>query len=94
MGKLEVLDFYGEWCGPCKMMEPIIDQLKEQYKESDLVSIEKIDVDKMPELSTEYGIRTVPTILFIRDGIILDRINGATNKKNILSKLEEFTLSV
>ena len=94
MSKLEVLDFYGEWCGPCKMMEPIIDQLKDQYKESDLVSIQKIDVDKMPELSVEYGIRTVPTILFVRDGVILDRINGATNKKNILGKLEELTVSV
>lgn len=86
--KLQVIDFYATWCGPCKLMTPIFDQLIEEYKDNEEVQVIKYDCDSDTKLTTEYKIRSIPTILFIKDGVEIDRIIGATSKKNILEKIE------
>lgn len=89
MEKLQILDFHAKWCGPCNMLMPIIDQISNQYKEDDRVLIEKIDVDEQSDIAKKYSIKTIPTILFIKNDEVLHKINGATSKKNILEKIEE-----
>lgn len=88
MSKLTVIDFYGEFCMPCKMLSPIIDQLITQYKDSDNVDIQKLDIEENVELAKLHNIRSVPTILFIKNDEVVDKINGATSKKVILDKIE------
>ncbi len=90
MEKIKILDFYTKFCGPCKMLSPIIDQLIDSYKDNSNVIIEKLDADENIDLAKQYGIRTVPTILFIKDDIVIHKINGATNKKVLIDKIEEY----
>ena len=68
---LTVIDFWAEWCGPCKMISPIIEDLANDYEGKVLIG--KVNVDDNPELSIKYGIRSIPTILFVKDGEIVDR---------------------
>ena len=81
--KLVVLDFTASWCGPCRMVGPIVDELHEKYLDD--VVIGKVDVDLNSATSSKYGIRNVPTILFIKNGEIVDKSIGAVAK----SKLED-----
>ena len=67
-----VIDFWAEWCAPCRMVAPIIEQLAEEYKDNVIVG--KIDVDENNEATTKYGIRNIPTILFIKKGQVMDKI--------------------
>jgi len=85
-GKPLVLDFWAEWCGPCRMVAPIIDELAEAYKEQ--VNIGKIDVDDNNDVSTEFGIRNIPTILFFKDGKLVDKQVGAIPKAAIEAKIK------
>ncbi len=89
MSKLKVIDFYGTFCVPCKMLAPIIDQLITQYSEDENVEVLKLNVEENVELAKSYNIRTVPTILFIKDDEVVHKINGATNKQTILNKINE-----
>jgi thioredoxin 1 len=73
-GGLAVVDFWAEWCGPCRMIGPIIEQLAEENPD---VNIGKVNVDENNELATKFGIRSIPTILIIRDGEIVDKVSGA-----------------
>lgn len=88
--KLEVIDFFAEWCGPCKMLTPIINQLKEEYSDSETVEISKIDVDSEKEFAQKFGVRSIPTIIFKRGEEVLFKINGACSKKTITDKIEEY----
>lgn len=85
--KLVVIDFWAEWCGPCKMVGPIIDQLSEEYK--DRVVVGKIDVDNNDEATSKYGIRNIPTVLFIKNGKIVDKVVGAGAKTLFAEKIEK-----
>lgn len=85
--KLVVIDFWAEWCGPCKMVGPIIDQLSEEYK--DRVVIGKIDVDNNDEATSKYGIRNIPTVLFIKNGKVMDKVVGAGAKTFFTEKIEK-----
>ena len=85
--KLVVIDFWAEWCGPCKMVGPIIDQLGEEYK--DRVVVGKIDVDNNDEATSKYGIRNIPTILFIKNGEVVDKVVGAGAKTLFSEKIEK-----
>lgn len=87
--KLQVLDFHAKWCEPCKMLTPIINQLIDEFKSDETINVEKIDVDEQSDIANKYNVRSVPTILFIKDEEILFKINGATSKKNILDKITE-----
>ncbi len=82
-----MVDFWAEWCGPCRVVGPIISEIAEEYKER--VVIGKLDVDSNNEISTRYGIRSIPTILYFRDGELAHKQVGVTPKSNLVKKLEE-----
>ncbi|MDD2437679.1 MAG: thioredoxin [Massilibacteroides sp.] len=85
-GKPLVIDFWAEWCGPCRMIGPIIEELAQEYDGK--VTIGKIDVDNNDEVVTRYGIRNIPTVLFIKNGQVVDKQVGATNKATLTAKVE------
>ena len=81
-----VLDFWAEWCGPCRMVAPIIDQMAEEYKDTAVIG--KVDVDSNPGISARFGIRNIPTVLFFKNGEVVDKQVGAVPKSNFVAKLE------
>jgi thioredoxin 1 len=83
---LTVIDFWAEWCGPCRMIHPIIEELHSEYEGKVLVG--KVDVDQNPEVSMKYGIRSIPTVLFVKNGEVVDKQIGATTKKVLADKIE------
>ena len=85
-GKPMVLDFWAEWCGPCRMVSPIIDELAQEYEGK--VVIGKMDVDNNDDVVGRFGIRNIPTILFLKNGEMVDKIVGATSKDKFVQKIE------
>src|SRR5690606_38754472 len=83
---VSVIDFWAERCGPCKMISPIIEELSEEYEGKALVG--KVNVDDSPEISFKYAIRSIPTVLFLRNGEVVDRQVGVTTKSILAKKLE------
>ena len=83
--EIVLMDFTATWCSPCKALSPIIDSL---YNYSDRVKIMKIDVDENADLSADYNIRSVPTLVFLKNGIEVDRILGLVSREKIVKKLE------
>ena len=86
-GKPLVLDFWAEWCGPCRMVGPIIDELASEYEGR--VVIGKVDVDENNEVSTQFGIRNIPTVLFFKEGQLIDKQIGAASKATYIEKIEQ-----
>lgn len=84
-GKPMVLDFWAEWCGPCRMVGPIIDELATEYEGR--VTIGKIDVDSNNDVVAQFGIRNIPTVLFFKDGKLVDKQVGATQKGTFVAKI-------
>jgi thioredoxin 1 len=80
-----VVDFWAEWCGPCRMIAPIIEELSHEYTGKAVVV--KCDVDSSPGVAAKYGIRNIPTVLFFKDGKIADKQVGAVPKNNFVAKL-------
>ena len=80
-----VVDFFATWCGPCKMIEPILDQLSDELTEK--AKIVKVDVDQFKEMAIEYGVKSVPTLLIFKNGEIVDRIVGALPKNELKDKV-------
>ena len=85
-GKPVVVDFWAEWCGPCKMVSPIISQLAEEYDGRMVVG--KCNVEECEEIAAEYGIRNIPTILFFKNGQLADKFVGAASKAKLQEKFE------
>ena len=84
-GKPVVIDCWAEWCIPCKKIAPIIDELAEQYEGR--VKIGKYNVEESSDVATEFGIRSIPTILFFRDGKLVDKNVGSISKSNLEEKI-------
>jgi thioredoxin 1 len=80
-----IVDFWAEWCGPCRMIAPIIEEISKEYSGKAIVT--KCDVDNSPQVTTKYGIRNIPTVLFFKDGKIADKQVGAAPKNNFVNKL-------
>ena len=85
--KLSVIDFWAEWCGPCRMVGPIIEELAKEYDGKVIVG--KLDVDANPEVSMKYQIRSIPTILILKDGEIIHKHVGVATKQSLVQKIEE-----
>lgn len=81
-----LVDFWAEWCGPCRMVGPLVKEIGTEYEGRAIVA--KLDVDSNPEISAKFGIRNIPTILFFKNGQIVDKQVGAVPKNIIASKLE------
>ncbi|MBP5387121.1 MAG: thioredoxin [Prevotella sp.] len=81
-----VIDFWATWCGPCRMIAPIISELAEEYEGR--ITVAKCDVEEADDVSMEFGIRNIPTILFFKDGKVVDRLVGAVPKAKIKEKFE------
>ena len=80
-----LVDFWAEWCGPCKMIAPLLDQIAEE--QAGKVKIAKINVDHDQPLAQKYGIRAIPTLLFFKDGAVAEQVVGMTSKKDLVAKL-------
>ncbi len=81
-----LVDLWATWCGPCRMISPLIDEIAAET--GDRFKITKLDIDAHPELASQLGVRSVPTLLFFKNGVVSDQVVGAVPKKTILAKLE------
>jgi thioredoxin 1 len=81
-----VVDFWAEWCGPCRLVAPIIDELSSEYQGK--VTIGKLNVDHNPQVSMQFGIRSIPTLLFIKDGKVVDKHVGTATKATLKQKID------
>ena len=81
-----VLDFSATWCGPCKQLAPIIDELSQEY--AGRIAVGKCDIEEADDLTAEYGIRNVPTVIFIKNGQVVDKFVGSKSKGDVQAKFE------
>lgn len=82
-----LIDFWAEWCGPCRMVGPVVEEISKEYEGKAIVG--KVNVDNNPELSAKFGIRNIPTILFIKNGEVADKSVGAVPKSQLTEKLNK-----
>ena len=87
-GQLVIVDFWAQWCGPCRAIAPIIDELAEEYEGKAIIG--KLNVDENSDVCNEFGIRNIPTLLFIKNGILLEKQVGGSTKSALVSKIERF----
>ena len=81
-----LVDFWAEWCGPCKTIAPSVEKISEEY--SDKLKVGKLDVDSNPNISSTFGIRSIPTLLIFKNGSPVDQIVGAVSKEEISAKVD------
>ncbi|GBD92673.1 thioredoxin [bacterium BMS3Abin05] len=80
-----IVDMWAEWCAPCRMIEPYLDEISDDYSEKVLVA--RVDIDSSPGIAVRYGARSIPMLLFIKHGQVVDKLIGAVPKKQMLKKL-------
>ena len=85
---LTMVDFWAEWCGPCRMVGPIVDALADEYSE-DGVKVGKVDVDKNPNVTVRFAVRSIPSVLFFKDGEHVDTVVGAVPRPTLEGKIKE-----
>ena len=81
-----IVDFWAEWCGPCKMIAPLLDEIARE--KAGAVKVAKVNVDENQSLSFKYSIRAIPALLFFKNGQLRDQVTGVTSKKDLLNRLE------
>lgn len=81
-----IVDFWAEWCGPCRMVGPLVSEIGDEYK--DKAKVCKVDVDSNPETAAKFGIRNIPTVLYFKNGEVVDKQVGAVPKASYVEKLE------
>jgi len=84
--KPALVDFWAEWCGPCRMLTPIVNEMFTEYEGRAVIG--KVDVDNNPGIASKYGIRNIPTVLYIKNGEVVDKQVGAVQKSVLTSKLD------
>ena len=84
--KVVLVDFWAEWCGPCRMVGPIVEELAKEYDGKAVIG--KLNVDNNPNVSMEFGVRNIPTILFFKNGKVVDKQVGAVPKAQLAAKLQ------
>jgi thioredoxin 1 len=80
-----LVDFWAVWCGPCKMVAPVVEELAREYPGQ--LKVGKLDVDSNPEVSMKYGIRSIPTLMVFKEGKVVEQIIGAVPKRNLIEKV-------
>lgn len=81
-----LVDFWAAWCGPCRTLGPIVDELSDDYQDKAVIG--KVNVDNNPEVAAKYGVRNIPTLLFFKNGKVVDKQVGVATKKALAGKLE------
>ena len=84
-----LVDFWAEWCGPCKMIAPVLDELATEYE--DRLKICKVNIDDEQSIASKYGIRAIPTMLIFQNGEVADQIVGMTSKRDLKEKIDQLT---
>ena len=87
-GGLYMVDFWAEWCGPCRMIAPTVDALADEYQDKGL-KVGKLNVDSNPQTSVRFGVRSIPAVLFFKDGELVDQVVGAGPRKVYEDKVTE-----
>ncbi|HMQ52718.1 MAG TPA: thioredoxin [Anaerolineae bacterium] len=87
-----VVDFWAPWCGPCRMVAPVLDELAKEYGQK--LVIAKVNTDENPEWAMRYGVQGIPTMLFVKDGKVVDRIVGAHPKPSIQQRVDNMLQAV
>ena len=85
---LTMVDFWAEWCGPCRMVAPIVEQLAEDYGDEGL-TVGKLDVDQNPDVTVRFAVRSIPSVLFFKDGQHVDTVVGAVPRPALEAKVKE-----
>jgi thioredoxin 1 len=84
-----LVDFWAEWCGPCKMIAPVLDELANEYQGK--VKIAKVNVDEHQGLAAQFGVRSIPTLIVIKNGQVIDQMVGAKSKRDLKASLDRAT---
>ena len=87
-----LVDFWAEWCGPCKMLAPVLDEIARE--QADRIKVVKVNIDENPRLAQRYHITSIPTLLYFSDGVLRDQTIGVVSKKAIVAKVERLPLGV
>ena len=85
-----LVDFWAEWCGPCKMIAPMLDELASEYDGK--VKVGKVNIDEFQSIATKYGIRAIPTLLIFKDGEVADQVVGMRSKRDLKANLDKVTV--
>lgn len=86
--ELSMVDFWAAWCGPCRLIAPLIEQLAEDYADRGL-RVGKLDVDSNPQTASQFGVRSIPTVLFFRNGVVVDKVVGAVPRPQLEEKIRQ-----